>query len=206
MTLRRAVLIAACVFPVAIGIVVIGLVAIGPAAAQAPWPDAQQPQQPQQQAPWPAAPPQQAPQAAASPWNVQPQQEPPCVKQFGVLRDEAQKRARAIQSASERKVPPREACNLFNAFSAAEAKMIKYATDNQTSCGIPPQILAQWKQSHVRTADLQTTVCRAAAAPQRPAGPSLSDALTAPVTSSGNIKTGRGTFDTLTGTPLGGSR
>ena len=189
MTLRRAVLIAACVFPVA----------IGPAAAQAPWPDAQQPQQ---QAPWPAAPPQQAP-AAASPWV---QQEPPCVKQFGVLRDEAQKRARAIQSASERKVPPREACNLFNAFSAAESKMIKYATDNQTSCGIPPQIIAQLKQSHVRTADLQTKVCRAAAAPQRPAGPSLSDALTAPVTSSGNITTGRGTFDTLTGTPLGGSR
>jgi hypothetical protein len=42
-----------------------------------------------------------------------------------------------------------------------------------------------------------------AAQPQRPAGPSLSDALGGPIPDSSNIKTGRGTFDTLTGTPLG---
>jgi hypothetical protein len=31
----------------------------------------------------------------------------------------------------------------------------------------------------------------------------LSDALSSPVPDSNNIKTGRGTFDTLTGSPLG---
>jgi hypothetical protein len=43
----------------------------------------------------------------------------------------------------------------------------------------------------------------AEAPPPRPAGPSLSDALTSPVPDANNIKTGRGTFDTLTGSPIG---
>jgi hypothetical protein len=162
MTVRNAVLIAACVFPFA----------AGPAAAQF----------------------QQAPPA---------QEMPPCVKEFISLREDAQKRAQAIQAASQKKVPPREACQLFTAFSAAEDKMIKYAAENSVWCGIPPNVLENLKQAHVRTVGLRTQVCRAAAAPPRPAGPSLSDALTAPVTDSSNIKTGRGTFDTLTGTPLG---
>jgi hypothetical protein len=92
---------------------------------------------------------------------------------------------------------------LFNAFSAAEAKMMKYAEDNSVWCGIPPQVLTGIKQAHAKTTEIRTKVCQAAAAPPRPAGPSLSDALSAPVTDSSNIKTGRGTFDTLTGTPLG---
>ena len=93
---------------------------------------------------------------------------------------------------------------MFNAFSAAEAKMVKYTTDNAVWCGIPPNVITGMKQAHAKTVEMRTKVCRAAAAPQRPAGPSLSDALNAPITDSGNIKTGRGTFDTLTGTPLGG--
>jgi len=164
MSLRRAVLIAVCVLPVA----------IGPAAAQF------------QQAPGPA------------------QEPPPCVKEFLSLRNDAQKKAQAIQAASERKAPPAEACKLFTSFSAAESKMIKYAQENTVWCGIPPNVVDDMKKSHVRTTELRTQVCRAAAAPRRPAGPSLSDALSAPIPSAGNIKPGRGTFDTLTGTPLGG--
>lgn len=132
-----------------------------------------------------------------------PQQEPPCLKEFVALRTEAQKKAKAIQDASARKPSPKEACQLFNAFSAAETKLIKYAVDNATWCGIPAQIITNMKQAHAKTTDVQTKVCRAAAAPPRPAGPSLSDALNAPVPDSNNIRTGRGTFDTLTGTPLG---
>ena len=117
--LRRALLVAACVFPVV----------AGPAAAQLqPWPD-----QPQQQAP------------AASPWD---QKEPPCLKAFGILRDDAQKKAGAIQAASKRKATPKEACGLFNAFAAAEVKMIKYATNNAAGCGIPPEIVASLKKGH----------------------------------------------------------
>jgi len=135
----------------------------------------------------------------------QPQQEPPpCIKEFFKLRDEAQKKASAIQAASQRKAPPKEACGLFNAFAAAETKMIKYAEENNVWCGIPPEALASMKKGHANTTAIQTRVCQAAAAgPPRPTGPSLSDALTAPVPDSTNIKTGRGTFDTLTGSPLG---
>jgi hypothetical protein len=162
MNLRRALFIAACLLPSA----------VGPAAAQFPPP-------PQRQ-------------------------ESPCVKDFSKLRDDAAKKASAIQSASARHATPHEACQLFNAFSAAEAKMLKYAVDNSVWCGIPPQVVNGIKQSHAKTNEIRTRVCQAAAAgPPRPAGPSLSDALNAPVIDSNDIKTGRGTFDTLTGTPLG---
>ena len=60
------------------------------------------------------------------------------------------------------------------------------------------------KQQHAKTVQIQTQVCRAAAAPPRPQGPSLSDALGgSAVPDVNNIRTGRGTYDTLTGTPLG---
>jgi hypothetical protein len=196
MNLRRAVFIAACMFAIAAGPAAAQFQPPPqqqPGAAQSPWPD----QRPQQ-SPWPQ---QQAPTAAQSPWTQQ--QEPPCLKDFAKLRDEAQKRAGLIRNASERKASAKEACALFNAFSAAELKMIKFATDNAATCGIPPQVLTQMKQGHAKTGEIRVKVCQAAAAPMQQAAPSLSDALAAPVTDSNNIKTGRGTFDTLTGTPLG---
>ena len=141
---------------------------------------------------------------AASPFEpAPPQQEPACVKEFMKLRDEAGKKASAIREASARKATAPEACKLFNVFVAAEAKMMKYAETNSVWCGIPPQVVTGIKQSHVKALEIRTRVCQAAAQPARPAGPTLSDALTAPVTDSSNIKPGGGTFDTLTGTPLG---
>lgn len=133
----------------------------------------------------------------------QQQQPPPCVTNFFKLRDDATQKAEAIKAASNRHASPAEACKLFNVFSAAEEKMIKYAVDNTTWCGIPPQVVEGLKKSHARTIEIRAKVCRAAAAPPRPAGPSLSDAFSAPITDSSNIRTGRGTFDTLTGNPLG---
>ncbi len=164
MNLRRALLIAACLLPVATGTAV----------------------------------------AQFQPAPAQPQgQLPPCVKEFLGLREDAAKKASAIMAANKRHASANEACGLFNAFSAAEIKMIKYAENNSVWCGIPPQVLANIKQSHAKTTELRTRICQAAAQPQRPAGPSLSDALGAPITDSKNIKSGGGTFDTLTGTPLG---
>jgi hypothetical protein len=50
---------------------------------------------------------------------------------------------------------------------------------------------------------MRKKVCAAAAAPQAPAGPSLSDALGGPIIPTPqNVKPGRGTFDTLTGNVL----
>ncbi|MBI1202155.1 MAG: hypothetical protein GC182_06550 [Rhodopseudomonas sp.] len=208
MNFRQAIVFAACLLPTA----------AAPALAQAPWPQpqAQQPAQapwpaPQQQAPqggaWPQpqAQPQQAP-PGAWPQAQQPAQPPECFKKFVVLRDEAQKRAGAIQAATanKRKPSPKEACGLFNSFSAAEAKMVKYAEVHQADCSIPPQIVKGMKEQHTKTNAIRANICRVAAAgPPRPAGPSLSDALSAPIPDSNNIKTGRGTFDTLSGSPLG---
>ena len=131
-----------------------------------------------------------------------PQQEPPCVSDFGKLRDDAEKKAAAIRTAGERKVAPKEACQLFNAFVAAQSKMLKYVTDNAAWCGIPNQVTASIKEGIAKTSEVRTRVCQAAAAPARPTAPSLSDALSGPVPDPNNVKTGRGTFDTLTGNPL----
>lgn len=183
MTLRRVTMAAACTVAFALSV----------AHAQlAPWP--------QQAAPQPAAPwPQQAPQQA-SPWT---QQAPPCLPEFAKLRNETEKRGLALKHASERKASPKEACQLLIAFTAAEAKMLKYAVDNASACSIPLQIIEGIKQGHAKSDELRVKVCRVAAAPPGPRSPTLSDALGTPVTSSSNIKTGRGTFDTLTGAPLG---
>jgi hypothetical protein len=203
------------------------LLALGamPALAQSPWPQAE----PQQSAPapWPQAQP--APQAAApagpSPWDAPaapPQQrgpdpwsQPPaqqqaspqenkCVEQFLTLRKDVEKHGSAIQNASQKKQKPspQEACGLFNSFTAAEKKMYAYASKNQAECGIPPQVIAQMKDARGKSDDIRTRVCQAAAqgpAPPQQRAPSLSDALSSPVPNSSNTRTGRGTFDTLTG-------
>jgi hypothetical protein len=140
---------------------------------------------------------------AANPFERPPQQEPSCIKEFVALRDKAEKSAGEVMAAQKRKVPLPEACKLLGAFAVAQEKMLAYAKKNQAGCGIPQQIIQQISQGHDNVAKARTKVCAMAAQPQRPAGPSLSDALSAPIPDSSNIKTGRGTFDTLTGTPLG---
>ena len=192
---RRVLFIAACLFSIAAGPFAAAQVQPPQQPAASPWD--QPPQQPRQSL--------QQPQQ--SPWAPQQsqQQQEACIQDFGKLRDNAQKRAEAIRAASARKAQAKEACGLFVAFTDAEAKMIKFANDNTARCGIPPEIVKNLKQGHVRSSQLRVQVCQAANAPQQSAAPSLSDALTAPVPNAGNIKTGRGTgtYDTLTGTPLG---
>jgi hypothetical protein len=141
---------------------------------------------------------------AAAQFPPAPQQEPPCMKDFSRLRDDAAKKAQAIRTATAHKVNVKVACHLFNEFSAAEEKLIKYSDANATWCGIPPQIIKSMKQAHAKTNEVRTKVCQVAAAPPRPPGPTLSDTLGTPVPDASNIKNGRGgTFDTLTGSPLG---
>ena len=147
---------------------------------------------------------------AASPALAQTQpgfgQPPPCFKKYSELRGEAEVKAKAIEAAGKRKQKPsaQEACRLFTAFSAAEAKLIKYASENGTWCGIPPQVVKQMKESHAHLTVTRTRICRVAAAQMaRPRGPTLSDALGSSAPNADNIRTGRGTFDTLTGSALG---
>ena len=131
------------------------------------------------------------------------QQPPPCVQEFFKLREDAEKKAAAIKAAGERKAPPNETCPLFNAFVASQTKLLKYTNENGVWCGIPAEVAANLKKAVAQVSDIRTKVCQAAAAPQQQRGPSLSDVLSNPVPDSNNIKTGRGTFDTLTGNPLG---
>jgi hypothetical protein len=129
-----------------------------------------------------------------------------CQSEFVALRNDAEAKAKAIQTAGKRKAPPSEACKLIGTFSQAELKMIKYVEGNAKRCGIPPDAAVQMRKGHARTEQLETKVCTIAerGPPQGgPAGPSLSEAL-----GSGSIpeaqKTRRGgsTFDTLSGNVL----
>lgn len=144
-------------------------------------------------------------QAPANPFDQPPQQqgEPPCIKDFAKLRDEVEKHGMAVMAGQKNKVGLPEACKLLTSLAVSQEKMLTYAKKNETSCGIPPQLIQQINAAHTNVSKARTRVCQMAAQPPRPAGPSLSDALGGPIPDSSNIKTGRGTFDTLTGTPLG---
>jgi hypothetical protein len=129
---------------------------------------------------------------------------PPACQQLMVLRDETQKNGTALQAASKRHADPVEACKLFKAFIASEAKFIQGMTDNMTTCGVPPQAIKTYQDGHGKATLIAKQVCDAAEHP-RPTGPTLSDALnSAPVLpDAGNTKSSRGgTYDTLQGNPL----
>jgi hypothetical protein len=146
-----------------------------------------------------AAPPQQQQQ--------QQQEQQACMNEFVPLRDDTEKRAVAVRAASKRHATPAEACTLFKGLVASQEKMFKYVQANATRCHIPPQIADQLKTAIGQTSTVRTRVCEVAARPQVPAGPSLSEGLgTNRIVDPSNVKTGRGTFDTLTGTPLGSAR
>ena len=108
-----------------------------------------------------------------------------------------------MQAAGKKKAPPEEVCKLFNAFLAAEGKMIKGLEENSALCGVPADVIKNVKAGHGKASQVAKQVCEAAE--RRPAAPSLSEALgTTPAVpdSAAASKRGQGTFDTLTGSPL----
>ena len=145
-----------------------------------------------------------APSQGFQPVAPQAQQTPPCFKDFMALRQDAEKRGLAIKAAGERKASPQEACKLFNALMASQRKMLKYVEANATWCGIPAQVLTQLKEGDKQVTQARDRICQVASrGPTGPRAPTLSDALGTSVTPDANtVRTGRGTFDTLTGNPL----
>jgi hypothetical protein len=129
---------------------------------------------------------------------------PPACRDLLALRDETHKHGTAIQKANEKKATVQEACKLFKTYLAAEAKFIKGLEDNSRTCGVPPDVIKQVKESHSKAGQVGKQVCDAAAQGPRPAGPSLSEALGAgPVMpESSKSSTGAGAFDTLSGNVL----
>lgn len=129
-----------------------------------------------------------------------------CMEKFAPLRQDAEKRAKMIQAASERKAPPQEACGLIKAYVQAESKLVNYVTTKQTACGIPAEIPKQLKANQSKSQQMMKVVCQAAAQPQGggpAAAPSLSEVLGS---SSGpeirSVRSGGSTFDTINGNVL----
>ncbi len=162
--------------------------------------------------PWPNAPgggggPGPAPMMAPP---MQPQQPPPgaaaqqqCVTEFGSLREKTEKLAMTAKAAGERKAPREEMCKHVQAYAAAEAKWVKFTSDNVTRCGIPPQVAKQLREVHDRTLVARKNICAAGPGPGGPAAPTLSDALgTARMPVPDGSQSGRGTLDTLTGNAI----
>jgi hypothetical protein len=144
------------------------------------------------------------------PMSAPPQQAGPadaCMKNFVPLREEAEKRGKAIKAASDRHASPEEACKLINNFGEAEVKMIKYVEAHAASCGIPAQVTEQLKTGHKGTEALRQKVCNVAQQMeqrQKSAAPSLSDVLgsSAALPEVNTAKKGGSAFDTLTGNVL----
>jgi hypothetical protein len=122
---------------------------------------------------------------------------------FPTIREDVEKSAALIKSASDRKATREEVCPLFKSFAAKEGKMVSFLETHQRLCGVPPKVIAQVKSNHAKTIQIRNNVCNAAVAGPA-AAPSLSDALGGPIIADDTSakQPGRGTFDTLTGNAL----
>jgi hypothetical protein len=120
---------------------------------------------------------------------------------FTNLTAEAQKRSALVSAAMKAKADRKELCTLMTNFVAAETNVVKFLQDNKVWCGVPDQVITVSKANHEKSMKFRTMACSEDA--PRPKAPSLSDAIKAPsVDTAKHTKTGRGTFDTLTGNPL----
>lgn len=130
-----------------------------------------------------------------------PQAAPPAVcMQFPPIRDQTEKDGTAIKAAGDRKASREEVCSLFNKFIASEAKMVNFLVANRETCGVPPDAIKHVRGQHAKSQQMRKQICGGGGGPA--AGPSLSDALGGPALPDEKPKPGRGTFDTLTGSPL----
>ncbi|MFY9838977.1 MAG: hypothetical protein WAK55_21380 [Xanthobacteraceae bacterium] len=142
-------------------------------------------------------PPQGAPGAPGSPGGQASQ-----CNTFPALAAEAQKRGAAVGAAIKAKADRKQICTLMTTFVAAETIVIKFLDENKVWCGVPDQVLTVSKANHEKSLKFRTDACNEDG--PHPKAPSLSDAIKEPsgVDTAKNTKTGRGTFDTLTGNPL----
>jgi len=134
-------------------------------------------------------------------WAQQPPGGTQC-NNFANLAAEAQKRSALVSAAMKAKADRKELCTLMTNFVAAEGNVVKFLETNKVWCGVPDEALKVSKANHEKSMKFRTVACSEEG--PRPKAPSLSDAIKTPsVDTAKNTKTGRGTFDTLTGNPLG---
>jgi hypothetical protein len=122
---------------------------------------------------------------------------------FQTLSEETKKKADLVQAAMKAKAERSKVCTLMTSFVASEGNVVKFLEDNKTWCGVPDQAIKMSKANHEKSVKFRDAACDPNAGPPAPKAPTLSDAMKMPsVDSATNTKTGRGTFDTLTGNPL----
>jgi hypothetical protein len=123
--------------------------------------------------------------------------------QFQTLSQQTQIKANAVSAAMKAKGDRAEICKLMSAFVVSEAATVKFLVDNKTWCGVPDQMIGVASTNHQKSLKMRDAVCSDDA--PHPKAPSLSDAIkTPPPDTAANTKTGSfGTFDSLTGNPLG---
>ena len=121
---------------------------------------------------------------------------------FPALAAEAQKKGAAVGAAIKAKADRKQICALMSTFVAAEGNVVKFLDDNKVWCGVPEQVITVSKANHEKSLKFRTEACNDDG--PHPKVPTLSDAIKEPsgVDTEKNTKTGRGTFDTLTGNPL----
>jgi hypothetical protein len=159
------------------------------------------PPPPGRQGVFPAPQPSGQPGLASAPGGFGPPQEPPPIcNSFIKLKDDAEKKAIVIQAIGKNHGDRKAMCAAVTRFAAAETLVVKFLEDNKTTCGVPEQALSTSRTNHDHTLKFRDTVCAEAPAPKPP---TLSDAIGTPTLDTAkNTKTGKGTFDTLTGNPL----
>ena len=101
---------------------------------------------------WPLAP------AAAEPRTL-----PPVCQRLVATKDQVLKHSQALQTATRKKAPPEEISKLFNAFLAAETRMVKDLEERHAACGIPRALVAQVKAVHGKTSAMGKQLCGVAA-------------------------------------------
>lgn len=120
---------------------------------------------------------------------------------FLPLRNDAQKKGAAIGAAEKQHADRKQICKLLTVFTAAEDKALKFLQANMVWCGIPQEAVTSAKEAHLKTVKFRDMAC--AQAPEAHA-PTLSDAIGTPTLDTAkNTKANTGTFNTLTGNPLG---
>jgi hypothetical protein len=124
-----------------------------------------------------------------------------CTK-FPALSQATQVKANAVSAAMKAKADRKDICRLMTAFVASEDVVVKFLIDNKTWCGVPDEAVVAAKANHEKSIKFRDSACAEGPAPKVP---TLSDAIKTPaVDSPTNTNASHGgTFDTLTGNPLG---
>ncbi|MFG1281008.1 hypothetical protein V5F34_03975 [Xanthobacter autotrophicus] len=134
-----------------------------------------------------------------------------CQSDVASVRGELEEKGKALQAAIKKKADPQTLCPLFRAYTASEAKWVKFLGDNKDWCQIPPQAIENAAEGAKKSVGIRNKICEAAAnggaapgggAAKPPPQGSLSSALGITTGYSlGSQKSG-GVFDTLNGNAL----